>query len=185
MTTQGPLWYIVRMDFVLAVLLLVLWPLVLLVMSLRNKQLLAPMLAYWRASALLMITVYLMIAELPVAFLCGVLARVFIPAVLWQGDAFYKGQMDLPTPYLHWRRAATGYCIVGVLITLPLLESVLTSRISDSARLWLQPPQEFGRLFHPNTAPALLGNAALTGLYAYAVYAFISTVLVIRRNLFR
>lgn len=185
MIIQGSLWYIVRIDFMLAVLLLVLWPLALLILSPQNRPLLWPMLAYWRASSLLMVAVYLMIAELPVAFLCGVLARIFIPIVLWQGDVLYKMQTDLPQPYLLWRRAATGYCLFGALITLPLLEPVFTSRISESARVWLQPPQEFGRIFHPHADPAALGDAALIGLYAYTLYALTSAAVVIRRNLSR
>jgi len=38
---------------------------------------------YWRVSSLLAITIYLLIAALPVGFISGLMARILIPISLW------------------------------------------------------------------------------------------------------
>lgn len=78
---------LIRLDFVFATALLVVAPLLLLAASLRRPAVRRRLLAYWRASSLLMITVYLMIDGRPVAFVAGNAALVLIPLALHRGDA--------------------------------------------------------------------------------------------------
>jgi hypothetical protein len=112
---------------VAAVLLLVLGPLGLLAASLRHADRRSHLLAYWRASSLLMITVYLMIDGRPLAFVTGHAALVCIPLALYMDGALHvadraqRPQHGLDRWFRGWRRAATGFCGLSLLLTLPAL----------------------------------------------------------------
>ena len=89
---------LVYADFVLAVGLLVGVPLLLLAASLNLPPVRDRLLVYWRASALLGITVYLWIGEQAMGFATGFAARALIPLALWRGDALRVLRGDsLPT----------------------------------------------------------------------------------------
>lgn len=178
------LWILVRTDFVLAMLLLVITPLGLLVASIRDEKFLSAMLVYWRVSSLLMIAVYLMAAELTVGFLAGVSARILIPLALYFGDALGEVKTDRKL-FLLWRRVATGYCTIGVFLTLPLLVCLFEGTISESSRVWLEPPKEFFKVFHSTSNAAEFGNAALTVWWIYVGYTVISLLVVLRRVMFK
>ena len=62
---------LIHADFAVAVILLVLIPLVLLGASVRTPSVRRRMLVYWRASALLGITVYLWIGQVQLGFVTG------------------------------------------------------------------------------------------------------------------
>src|SRR6056297_3942414 len=78
---------LVYVDFLLAVVLLVMVPLCLLAVSVTLPSVRKRLLVYWRTSALLGITVYLWIGETRMGFATGFAARALIPLALWRGDA--------------------------------------------------------------------------------------------------
>jgi hypothetical protein len=168
---------LVKTDFVLAVTLTVAIPLILLLASLKQPALLTRMLAYWRVSALLAITVYLLMAEMRVGLISGVVARVLIPPVLWLGDGLMKSAQTpkaeesfLQQAFYVWRVAVMAYCILGVLFTLPLLQCGISGAVSERCATWFVPPQMYGSLLHPDADWQQLGNYALIGLYVYGAY---------------
>ena len=179
---------LVRIDFMLAVLLSVLAPLVLLAAAWRTPGLRARMLAYWRTSALLMITTYLLMGREPSGLYLGVLARVLIPVTLWRGDGL---QGDLPWRQLPlagrlvrgfrvWRSIMTAYCLVGVLWTSPLL-TALWHGPGNYGRIWFEEVSVFRELFHPGAETEVLARMAYYALVAYGLYALASVVVQFHR----
>jgi len=175
----------IRLDFVLAVLLLVASPLGLLVAAVRRPMLRQHLLAYWRASSLLMITVYLMMDGRPVAFVAGNAALVLIPLALWGGDALFPArqyQLDgdpVAAWFRRWRVAAVLFCGASLLLTLPTLRCVSAEAGVDAmCEAWLAPPRELHAALHPTADPAALGDGAMIGLAVYGVYLLVSAVVV-------
>jgi len=171
----------VQADFVVAVLLTVLIPLLLLFFSLKHSPLLGRLLAYWRVSALLAITVYLLMAEISLGLLTGVIARVLIPPVLWMGDGLMQSTKPLPQTntsiyrgFVVWRVLLTLYCIVGVIFTLPLLSCGLTGNITATCAAWYVPPQMFGALLHDPKNWETLGEIAMITLLLYGMYLLLA-----------
>lgn len=167
----------VQADFVVAVLLTVLVPLLLLFISLKNSPLLSRLLAYWRVSALLAITVYLLMAEISLGLMTGVIARVLIPPVLWLGDGLMQSTRPVPQSgstiyraFASWRIVLTLYCIAGVIFTLPLLSCGLTGNVTDTCAAWYVPPQMFGTLLHDAAQWETLGRIAMIALLLYGLY---------------
>jgi hypothetical protein len=168
-------------DYRLAVLFTVLTPLVLLIWAFvqKNEAIQRLFVIYWRVSSLLAISVYLMIASLPIAFLSGFFARILIPVSLWfwadlndEIDGLQKSTLKLV--FKAWRWATTIYCAIGVLFQLPSLQcaSMPTETVVESAmcRVWLEAPWGFQAIFHPNTSPQLLGFVGISGLTIYLLY---------------
>lgn len=156
----------VRVDFLAAVLLTVIAPLLLLARALRTRREQVPaLLAYWRSSSLLMVAVYLLIGERKIAFPTGVAARLLIPWTLWR-------QGDLGDPWFaRWRRWVSGYALLGALLTLPLLRCMRQQPHGPLCRAYIEPAQEFGAVLHPTTSRAVLGRVGETGLACFAVVA--------------
>jgi hypothetical protein len=179
---------LIRIDFVLAVVLLVASPLGLLVAAARRPMLRQHLLAYWRASSLLMITVYLMIDGRPVAFIAGNAALVLIPLSLWFGDALFgarRYRLDgdpIAEWFRRWRVAAALFCSASLLLTLPTLRCVSGNAGADPmCAAWLAPPRELHAALHPAADPAALGDGAMIGLAVYGAYLLASAVIVGRR----
>lgn len=180
----------VKLDFVLAVLLTVILPLLLLFFSIRNKPLLSRLLAYWRTSALLAISVYLLMGELSVGLLTGFIARLLIPPVLWLGDGLMLSSKPLPESknkiyrfFSLWRSTVSVYCAVGLLFTLPLLPCGLSGYITERCAAWFIPPQMFGSVLHDHESWQTLSGYALIALTIYALYLLyaIYRLIVIRK----
>jgi len=172
---------LVRIDFVLATLLLVVVPLGLLAAFGRRSAVRGHLLAYWRASSLLMITVYLMMDGRPAAFVAGNVALVCIPLALWFGDALFDPGGTVSGPcgaakwFRRWRGAATVFCGASLLLTLPTLRCVWAPETA-ACQNWWAPPRELHAALHPSLNPALLGDAATAGLVVYGVYGIVSAV---------
>jgi hypothetical protein len=168
---------LIRLDFVLATALLVVAPLGLLAASVRRPAVRGHLLAYWRASSLLMVTVYLMIDGRPVAFVAGNVALLLIPLALYHGDVlFLAGQSSLgegavPTWFRRWRVGATVFCGASLLLALPALRCVGGGgKENPFCAAWGRPPRELHRALHPSVAPTTLGDAATIGLLVYGAY---------------
>jgi hypothetical protein len=174
---------LIRLDFVLAVLLLVASPLGLLIAAVRRPMMRQHLLAYWRASSLLMITVYLMIDGRPIAFVAGNAALVLIPLALWVGDALFPARRyrldgdPIAEWFRRWRVAATLFCGASLLLTLPTLRC-LSAEAGTGAmcQAWLAPPRELHAALHPTADPAALGDGAFVGLVVYGAYLLASVV---------
>ncbi|EDZ95411.1 conserved hypothetical protein [Limnospira maxima CS-328] len=73
------------MDYRLAVIFTIILPLILLIWALVEKleAITHLLIIYWRVASLLMITLYLMIAAIPIGFICAIASRILIPISLW------------------------------------------------------------------------------------------------------
>jgi len=168
---------LVHADFAVAVLLLVVIPLGLLLASLRTPSVRERMLVYWRASALLGITVYLWIGQVQLGFVTGWLARAIIPLALWRGDALnvLRGRTltattSVEAAYQDWRRIAMGYSVIGLVYMLPLLTCAFGSDAAEMCQAWYLPPATYAQWLHPTVEPVWLGRYARVGLGVYAAY---------------
>jgi len=179
---------LIRADFLLAVALLVVVPLGLLAASVRTAEIRDRLLVYWRASALLGITVYLWAGQEPMGFATGFAARALIPLALWRGDAMMvlRGR-SLPAPdirlaraYRTWRTAAIAYNVIGVLYMLPLLTCVFGDATA-ACRAWYEPPMQFAAWLHPETDPIWLVRYGWVALGLYAAY-LLSTAMRLQRD---
>jgi hypothetical protein len=179
---------LVYADFVLAVGLLVVVPLALLLVSATLPPVRDRLLVYWRASALLGITVYLWIGETPMGFMTGYAARALIPLALWRGDALTVLR-DRPVPaasdwrnalFRYWRAAAISYSLAGLAYMLPLL-GCAWSDAAAACRAWYAPPQQYAAWLHPTVEPLWLARYGWVALGVYAAY-LLSTAVRLRRD---
>lgn len=168
-------------DYRLAVLFAVLVPLVLLVWAfvLKNEAMQHLLTIYWRVSSLLLVTVYLMIAALPIGFVSGLLARILIPISLWfWADLNEEIEDQRRTPLkwtlTSWRWGITIYCGLGVLFQLTSVRCALMPKAamvdSPFCQAWLGPPWGFKEYFHANTGVGFLGFLGVAGLVIYVLY---------------
>ncbi len=172
---------LVWMDYRLAVLFTVILPLILLIWAFIQKidAIQRLLIIYWRVSSLLAITVYLMIAALPIGFISALMARILIPISLWfwldlneELDDLRRSPLKLS--FTSWRWAITVYNAVGALAFLPFVRCAFLNSTSlvenQSCRIWLDPPWMYKEIFHPNWTPGFLGLLGLTGLVIYLLY---------------
>lgn len=180
---------LVYADFLTAVGLLVVVPLVLLLVSANLPPVRDRLLVYWRTSALLGITVYLWIGEAPMGFATGFAARALIPLALWRGDAFLVLR-DQPIPstpgwrataFRYWRAIAIPYSLAGLVYMLPLLPC-FWSDVTPVCQAWYAPPQQYAEWLHPTVAPIWLARYGWVALGIYAAY-LLSTAVRLQRDL--
>ncbi len=168
-------------DYRLALLLTVLCPIALLLWAFANKASAIQKLLfiYWRVSSLLAITVYLMIAAIPIGFLVGWFARLLIVLSLWfwrdlNEEVVEQPASPLKLSFMSWRWAISIYCVIGLLTQIPVLRCAFLNQQGVTGdplcRLWLAPPWAFKELFHHNTFPWFLGFLGIVGLTIYMVY---------------
>jgi len=164
---------LVRADFVAAVLLTVLAPLVLLVRAVRAKHhaLIAALLSYWRTSSLLMVAVYLLIGERRMGFVCGIAARLLIPYAVLR----HAGAHDLW--YMRWCRVVSGYCLLGVVLNLPIVRCLRSEHWSPLCQTYIASAQQFGDVVHPGVGRKRLGRAGEWGLWAFVAGAVLGKVM--------
>lgn len=171
---------LVWMDYRLAVLFTVVAPLVLMIWAFVQKAdpLVRLLKIYWRVASLLAITVYLMIAALPVSFLSSLLARILTPISLWFWVDINEEIEDRPSSPLKlaftaWRWAVTVYSGLGALVQLSFTPCGFKSQaelVEDAAcRVWLDPPWLYKEIFHANTNVQFLGFLGLLGLVIYVL----------------
>ena len=182
LAATGP-WFqpLVWMDYRLSVLFTISIPLVVLIWAVvaKAEAIVRLSIIYWRVASLLAITVYLMIAALPVSFVSSVIARALIPACLWFWEDLNEEIADQPQSPLKlaftaWRWAITVYSGLGALAQLPFLSCAFKSQIQvidePFCRVWLDPPWLYKQMFHPTANPQFLGFLGLVGLAIYVVY---------------
>lgn len=177
---QDELWFrpLVWMDYRLALIFTAIIPLILLIWAFVQKaEAIQRLLTiYWRVSSLLVITVYLLIAALPLGFVSGLLARLLIPLSLWFWVDLNEEIDDQPSGALKltfnsWRWAITIYSLLGAIAQLPFLQCAFSSNAITGpfCRPWLEPPLLFKDYFHPNTKAGFLGFIGIIGLIFYVL----------------
>ncbi|NJK66155.1 MAG: DUF3177 family protein [Microcoleus sp. CSU_2_2] len=182
LAATGP-WFqpLVWMDYRLSVLLTVSIPLVVLIWAVVEKAeaIVRLSIIYWRVASLLAITLYLMIAALPVSFVSSAIARALIPAALWfwvdlNEEIADRPQSSLKLAFTAWRWAITVYSVLGAIAQIPFLSCAFKSpdRVIDEqfCRVWLDPPWLYKEMFHATTKPQVLGFLAMVGLAIYVIY---------------
>jgi len=177
---SNEIWFrpLIWMDYRLAVLFTVVIPLILLIwVFVQKAEAMQRLLTiYWRVSSLLAITVYLLIAALPLGFISGFLARILIPISLWFWVDLNEEIEDQPAgplklTFTSWRWAITVYSILGAIAQVPFLQCAVstTAFASPFCRVTLEPPLVFKTYFHPNTSSQALGFVGVVGLIIYVL----------------
>lgn len=175
------LWFrpLVWMDYRLAVLFTVIFPLILLIWAMvaRSQAVLRLLIVYWRVASLLAITLYLMIPGWQIGYVSSFAARILIPISLWFWVDINEELEDLPQRLLRlavtaWRWAVTVYCIVGAIAFIPFLPCAFTPSPSDTAScaVWLEAPWRYKEILHSESSPGFLGFLGMTGLTIYVLY---------------
>lgn len=160
-------------DFILAVLLTVLVPLLFLVFYRNYRTTFFRLLAYWRVSSLLMIAVYLLMAEQPAGLLLGVVARILIPLVIGFGDGILgdrHGRISTGQLFVVWKQVTRIYCLLGVIITLPVVPCFVRGEISKYCQMWYDAPKVYGNLLHQDQNWDQLADYAQGALWVYGLY---------------
>ncbi|HAN44962.1 MAG TPA: DUF3177 domain-containing protein [Cyanobacteria bacterium UBA8156] len=164
----------VWLDFRLAVLFTVIAPLILLgwTFQVKSNPIWRSLVIYWRVSSLLAISVYLLIAANPLAYLTGWLARILIPVGLW----FWKDINDavdilpgkLAFAYRAWRWAMAFYCAIGTVFGLQFLPCVVGRQ--PACTVLAEVPLAFKELLHRGVPVNTLGFWGILGLAVYVLY---------------
>lgn len=181
---------LVWLDFRLAVLFTVFVPLALLIWAFvqKSEAITRSLIIYWRVSCLLAITVYLLIATLPIGFLTGWAARILIPLSLWYwqdlNEDIENSRGSVRFWYVAWRSAITVYCAIGTLFGMQFLNCAFMSAENwgDRCRTLLEIPLAYKDLFHSNLAPETLGFFAIVALIVYAIYFAVFVVFSIPKQ---
>jgi len=169
----------VWIDYRLAVLFLGIIPLILLIWAFVQKAESVQRLLtiYWRVSSLVAITIYLMIAQYPVSFISGLMARILIPISLWfwvdlNDEIEYQTSGALKFIFTSWRWATTVYCILGALALIPFLGCAFSENAlkTSNCRVWFEAPLLFKEYFHANSKAEFLGFLGIISLVIYVLY---------------
>jgi hypothetical protein len=176
---------LIWLDYRLAVVFGLGLPLVLLIWAaVRQEQALVRLLTlYWKVSSLLGITVLLMSAARPLAFLTASLAYLFILIGLWFWVDLNEELADLPPfrplPFTlrSWRWAMTLLSALGLLLSTSALGCAWGQPTAPLCQLWLEAPERFqqilavvmGFFFGADWTPAVTAFLGYLGLAAYGV----------------
>jgi Protein of unknown function (DUF3177) len=178
---ENDVWFrwLVWLDYRLALLFVLIIPIILLIWAFVQKaQPIQHLLViYWRVASLLAITIYLMIAQYPVSFFSGLMARILIPISLWfwidlNEEIDYLQNNALKLTFTSWRWATSFYCVLGALGLIPSLGCAFSDIAikSKECRVWFEAPLLFKELFHANTKAPFLGVLGILGLIIYVIY---------------
>lgn len=179
---NSPWWStVVWTDYRLAVLMALIVPLVLTIAAFRRgvEPLEHLLMIYWRVASLSAITVYLLLAAMPLGFISGWAAKLLIPIALWFWTDLNEEVAEMPRDglklfFTSWRWAMTVYCIAGAIVTAPMLQCAFLSSQDlvkqPFCRTWLEPAWAFKAVFHGGTAAPRLGLLALLALGVYVLY---------------
>lgn len=169
---------LVWIDYRLAVVFTIAIPLILLLWAFvqKSEAIVRLLIIYWRVASLLAITLYLMIASIPLSFVATVIARVLIPISLWfwvdiNEEIDDQSPSPLKLAFTSWRWAITVYSALGALFQIPFLRCAVdkTALSSRFCQVWIDPPLLFKQYFHANTTVQFLGFLGVVGLLIYVV----------------
>jgi len=168
---------LVWLDFRLAVVFTVIAPLLLLFWAYKDKNssVLRSLTIYWRVSFLLAITVYLLMASLPIGFLTGWAARILMPVSLWfwqdLNEDIDRSKGKLSLIYTSWRWAMAIYCAIGTIFGVGFLKCGFTpaEQLDDSCKILLEAPLQFKAIFHNGVNVDTLAFGAIVALIVYLI----------------
>ncbi|MCL2932069.1 MAG: DUF3177 family protein [Trichodesmium sp. MAG_R03] len=171
----------VWMDYRLAVLFTIAMPVFLLIWALvkKSEAIQHLLIIYWRVASLFAITVYLMIAALPISFFTSLIARFLVPVALWfwvdlNEEIRELRNSPLKASFTSWRWACTTYNLLGGIIQIPFIVCAFKSRnelLSDPfCKVWLDPPWLFKQIFHPDWPQEFIGFLGFFGLVIYIIF---------------
>ena len=149
---------LVRADFVMAVLITVLYPLYFLgraVLVAKHRHTLWGLLAYWRAAGLLMVSVYLVAGGRTDRMIVGALARLAILRALYElppDDALWR----------RWRWVGMVYCLGGVTAQLATITDVAVHAEYAAAT------RVFTDVVHPQRVARELADWGQAGLLSWS-----------------
>lgn len=166
-------------DYRLAVLFTVVLPLILLIWAFvqRTEALQRLLIIYWRVASLMVISVYLLIGNLPIAFITGILAKILILVGLWfwidlNEEIDDQRPSRLKLAFSAWRWAVSIYCLVGAIATLPFTQCAFSATLLSTpfCQVWREPPLIFKDVFHASYKLGFLGFFGILGLVIYIIY---------------
>lgn len=168
-------------DFRVAVALFVAAPLTIFVWSLFDTDsdsdaVLRVMVGYWQSSSLLLLTVFLNIANVSAASFTGLFVQGLIPfTLLWWTDLLAEIEKDdssLSRAFRAWRWPAIAAAVGGVAIQLPFQGCSFTEdpQANPICSSWLEPPTRFHEILIPGVEPQTLQILAFAGCTIYASY---------------
>ncbi|AFY74491.1 Protein of unknown function (DUF3177) [Synechococcus sp. PCC 7502] len=168
---------LVWLDFRLALVFTVFAPLLLLfwAFKVKNQVIIRSLTIYWRVACLLAITVYLLIASLPIGFLTGWIARILMPLSLWfwedLNEDINRNQTLLSLLYTSWRWAMVAYCAIGTLFGATFLSCGFTplGQLSDRCQILLEAPLQYKSILHSGLSSDTLAFGAIVALIVYAI----------------
>ncbi|BCL35333.1 DUF3177 family protein [Nostoc sp. MS1] len=178
---QNGVWFrqLVWIDYRLAVLFLMLIPLILLIWAyVQQAEGIQKLLTiYWRVSSLLVVTIYLMIAQYPVSFISGLIGQILIPISLWfwvdlNDEIEYQPSGALKLAFASWRWAVTIYSILGTIAFIPFVGCAFSGNVGQNptCSVWFEAPLVYKDYFHFNSKPGFLGFLGIVGLIIYVLY---------------
>jgi Protein of unknown function (DUF3177) len=176
-------------DFRIAVALFVVAPLFLFVWSLAEQRgaddaVKRILMGYWEASSLLMLTVFLNIAEVPTAAFTGLFVQALIVVSLsyWTDllEEVSSSNTLISRVFRLWQPAAILAAGGGVLVQLPFQGcNFAPPMTSPMCSAWLEPPMAFHRLLIPGISPETLQSLATAGCAIYFSYlAYLVTFVI-------
>jgi hypothetical protein len=131
---------------------------------------------YWRVSSLLAITVYLMIAQVPISFLTSLGALILIPISLWfwidLNEEITDRRDSLKLGFTAWRWAITVYCLLGAVAQIPFINCGFSKEAFAGAncQVWLEAPLLYQQMLHAGAKASTLGFYASGALILYVFY---------------
>ncbi|NCJ07508.1 DUF3177 family protein [Synechococcales cyanobacterium C] len=165
-------------EYRLAILFTVIIPLGLLAWAVLQKAhaITHLLTIYWRVASLLAITVYLMVAQIPLSFGVGFLALLLIPISLWFWVDLNE-EIDDRRGYLKlaltaWRWATTLFCLLAAALQVPYLRCALSTAemATPTCQAWLEPTYLFWETFHSGARVGRMSFLALLALVIYGLY---------------
>ncbi len=166
-------------DYRVALLVAVFIPLTLLIWSWvkKSEAISALLIIYWRVASLLLITVYLMMANWSIGFVTAVLAKLIIPLSLWFWADLNEEIREQPKRSLNlgfnaWRWAMTAYCLVSGVVQLLFIRCGFSADLlrSEVCQTWSEPSLVLKSFIHSDSPGGFLGFVGACGLAVYALY---------------
>ncbi|MGD1703801.1 DUF3177 family protein [Dapis sp. BLCC M229] len=172
---------LVWMDYRLAVLFTIVVPLFLLIWAFvkKSEPIQHLLIIYWRVASLFAITVYLMIAAVPIGFLTLLISGFLITVTLWfwvdlNEEIRELRNSPLKASFTSWRWAATIYNLIGIISQIPFIVCAFKSRNDllnePFCNVWLDPPWLFKQIIHPDWPQEFIGFLGFSGLVIYTIF---------------
>lgn len=165
-------------DCRLALVFLVFFPLGLLIWAiLENAQPISRLLViYLRVASLLLITMYLMMAQIPLSFITLFLAMLLIPVSLWfwvdLNEEIDDRRGKLKLALTTWRWSTTLFCLISAAAVAPSLGCAGSKDAiaASQCQVWLEPAYGVAAIAHESSGVSRINILATLALILYGFY---------------